>query len=84
MNGEYKQLFLPLLAGAADELERRFAGDPALPADQGDMKEDIKEDIKIEMILSTEQALQVYTRLLDSDMEQTILCMGELGENDYV
>lgn len=84
VNGEYKQLFLPLLAGAADELGRRLTCDPALPADQGDMKEDIKEDIKIEMILSTEQALQVYTRLLDSDMEQTILCMGELGENDYV
>ena len=71
---EHKQLLLPLLACATEDLGGHCAGNPGAKA-----------DYKIEMILSTEQAIQVFTRLLDSDIEQTMLCIGELGEeNGYV
>lgn len=71
---EHKQLLLPLLACATEDLGSQCAGNPGAKA-----------DYKIEMILSTEQAMQVFTRLLDSDIEQTILCIGELEEeNGYV
>ena len=71
---EHKQLLLPLLACATEDLGSQCAGNPGAKA-----------DYKIAMILSTEQAMQVFTRLLDSDIEQTILCIGELEEeNGYV
>lgn len=64
------QVFVPLLACAAEDLASRCADHPHT------------NDLKIEMILSTEQAMQVFTRLLDSDIEQTILCIGKLGEEN--
>lgn len=73
---EHMQIFLPLLACAAEDLNSRCADHPARP-DQLD-----RSDLKIEMILSTEQAMQVFTRLVDSDIEQTILCIGKLGEEN--
>ena len=76
VNAAYKQLFLPLLAVAADQLDRRLVDNPALSVTQV--------DVKIDMVLSTEQAIQVYMHLLDSDMEQTVLCIGELEENNHV
>ncbi len=72
----HKQLFLPMLAAALDLLDRRMARDAA----SGNRSS----DEKIEMILSTEQAIQIYTRLLDCDMEQIVLCMGKLEEKEYV
>ncbi len=76
VNAAYKQLFLPMLAVAADQLDRRLVDNPTLSVTQV--------DVKIDMVLSTEQAIQVFMHLLDSDMEQTILCIGELEEKNYV
>ncbi len=75
----HRQLLLPLLAEALDALEQ-------LTKREG-MDRAAFNDLKIEMILSTEQAIQLYTRFLDCDIEQIILCMGELEEeeeDDYV
>lgn len=60
---EQKHLFLPLLAHVADVLRAQYGS----------------EDPDIEMVLSTEQAMQVYTRLLDDKgtTGSDTFCTGE-------
>ena len=62
----HKQILLPLLAAAVGELCTRLDG-----------KTEAYASAKIEMLLSTEQAIQLYLRLLEADIELAVLYVGE-------